>query len=706
MKEKIDTPTCALMKVLNLFGEQGKSMASKISEREGSLEKRLNSIEQVSELNKILGHKYRNITPLVTPNGAMSELFLASFGEGEENRVIKIDKPYEELREGKPKEYRNRGCDRKNAFRVLSKLEEAENHNITAVYDYETTKDGSVITVEKNLKGFQTLYDFVKQNGPLSKRDTKEIFSRVFDAAKYISEKEVFHRDYSPHNILVRKGSKGWEVEVNDFGNAIEKGKVKAKFLPTAGNSAISDPFMYSPFVGEEREYSDKAEVFSLGINEYFAITGKLPFFINPDEGVLKSNITLENLLNGNGQIDKEKYNTELEKALKLVPKKQRDWFRKSLTSPEDRFESVEKQAEAFDYINRPSFWSRLKKDWYLALGFSALLGLAGAGTVFNSYANQKEKQRLEQLAEENSKYLVQPKWDGGEIEIRNNAVNLELCLRTESNGKTDWDNIYPNKVKFLRANQGDNIWGNITLRDGPLPEKVHTPRIKIKAYFEGYEGAEETSISPFVYDQSTQYDFAGHGLGTNSVRVEIPKEMSEGIHTLIFEGYAPERDSSLVEKEKIRFKEPGQVILQKRVPIIVGNPKTLLNLDQLRMGCSDHIYFENLNGKEVRKGEEFNFEASICGQNKSDSRTKIEINYLHGAGTYFSLPGERKIGKEIMQAVLKDKEGKIICFDYIPIKSESWGGTASWYAPTIPPEDFHEKTVKYRKELFKDQSK
>ena len=662
---------------------------------------------KLGKIERMLGHKYKDITPLETPNGAMSELFLASFGEGEKNRVIKIDKP---VTRGRPQRYRESGCNRENAFRVLSKLEDADNHNITAVYDYETMEEGAVITVEKNLKGFQTLYDFVKQNGPLSKKDAKEIFSRVFDAAKYVSEKEVFHRDYSPHNILVRRGSKGWEVEVNDFGNAVEKGKVKAKFLPTAGNSAISDPFMYSPFIGEEREYTDKSEVFSLGINEYFAITGKLPFFIDPDKGVLKSNITLESLLNGNGQIDKEKYKVELEKALKLVPRKQRDWFRRSLTSPEDRFESVEKQAEVFDHVNRPSLWSRLKKDWYIALGFSALLGLAGVGTLFNSYANQKEKQRLEELAEENSKYWVQPSWDGGEIEIKNNAVNLELSLRADHDGKTNWDEVYPEKVEFLKVNPGDNIWGNITLRDGPLPEGVHTPPVKVKTYFEGYEKAEENTIWPFVYNQAVQYDFMGYGVGSQHLKIGIPKDMPEGVHTLIFEGYAPKRDPNAKTKysgeEGIRFKKPGRVIFQKRVPIIVGNPEIPLNLDQLKMDCTDYVYFKNLYEKEIGKDKEVTCETVICGKEDSRATRDAKTNYVGGAGCNFSLPGERKIGEEIMQIVLRDKAGKIMCFDYIPLKVESWGGTASWYTPAIPSADFHEKTVEYRKRLFESERK
>lgn len=170
-----------------------------------------------------------------------------------------------------------------NEITIAPKL---QHHNILKFYHVELSKNNLYMisdlcdfTLTKALSDKKKFIDYIKKNINIGNDiiyDNKilpekyliYIIKQIFDGLEYLYDRNIFHRDIKPDNILFKDGI----LKISDFGFAKE--------LYT--NSDISNTFCGSPLymapeILLQQPYSNKSDIWSLGIMIYSIIYNDHP---------------------------------------------------------------------------------------------------------------------------------------------------------------------------------------------------------------------------------------------------------------------------------------------------------------------------------------------------------------------------------------------------------------------------------------------
>ena len=168
--------------------------------------------------------------------------------------------------------------------RILSEL----NHpNLVRLYEFGTLEQGNFFMVMEFVHG-ESLMARIRRRGRLS---IEEAVNLCHDAALGLHSAHqlgIVHRDISPDNILLVRDSRGDEVvKVIDFG--IAKAIAESQRF-TATHMFIGKPEYCSPeqtgFL-EDTPVDHRSDIYSLAVNFYQMISGKLPFTSSTPQGYL-----------------------------------------------------------------------------------------------------------------------------------------------------------------------------------------------------------------------------------------------------------------------------------------------------------------------------------------------------------------------------------------------------------------------------------
>jgi len=165
-----------------------------------------------------------------------------------------------------------------------AKLLASLNHpNIVRFYNIDIIEDKFVMVMEY-IKG-KTLRDIVKEGG-VDINEILNIAHQVLDALNYAHKMGVLHRDLKPENILIAEDG---IIKITDFGLArfIKAGSIAAS---TAGTPIYMAPEVWAG------KFSEKSDIWSIGVILYELLTGVPPFLDDSLDG-LKKKITKNKLL-------------------------------------------------------------------------------------------------------------------------------------------------------------------------------------------------------------------------------------------------------------------------------------------------------------------------------------------------------------------------------------------------------------------------
>jgi len=150
--------------------------------------------------------------------------------------------------------------------------------NVVTLHGMHETPEGLVLVMEY-LDG-ETLAERIRRDGPLAARDAVRIFDLALSGAEAAHAAKIVHRDLKPANIfLTREGG----VKLLDFG--------VARILDSADShdaNAILGTLLYiapEQLRGEEADH--RADIYTLGISLFEAVTGRLPFERKTDFAIL-----------------------------------------------------------------------------------------------------------------------------------------------------------------------------------------------------------------------------------------------------------------------------------------------------------------------------------------------------------------------------------------------------------------------------------
>jgi serine/threonine protein kinase len=200
------------------------------------------------EEGALLGGRYRLLRPL--GEGAWAVTWLAHDENLDVRRAVKYLRPGRTTAEQLKIEY-----DSAAALRSF---------HCAQVHDRLATPEPGCL-VQEYVPG-ETLHALVTGRSPLEKEQARRIAMGVLTGLADAHERSIYHRDVSPHNIIVRED--GHAVLI-DFGLASKA---------DAAQSAVGSPPYTAPEVWTRRTWSPAADVYSASAAVLQAMLGRLPY--------------------------------------------------------------------------------------------------------------------------------------------------------------------------------------------------------------------------------------------------------------------------------------------------------------------------------------------------------------------------------------------------------------------------------------------
>jgi len=143
--------------------------------------------------------------------------------------------------------------------------------NILRLYGH--FHDAKRIFLILEFAGKGELYKHLRKEQLFPEWKAAAYIAQMASALKYLHGKHIIHRDIKPENILV--GIHG-EIKLSDFGWSAHAPNNRRKTM--CGTLDYLPPEMIKPPSGSEGYYSEKVDLWSLGVLTYEFLVGEAPF--------------------------------------------------------------------------------------------------------------------------------------------------------------------------------------------------------------------------------------------------------------------------------------------------------------------------------------------------------------------------------------------------------------------------------------------
>lgn len=158
--------------------------------------------------------------------------------------------------------------DLKRFYLEFKVMKELKSPYVLEVYSMDETKNEYIMEYADC-----TLFDFIqKNNQKLTFEERRKLCIQVIKGFEYLSKKQIFHRDISPKNILIKEYEDVRLIKISDFGIV----KINDSVL-TSDNTEIRGSF--NDYAGLQREgfknYNFYYEGYAICKLLYFILTGK-----------------------------------------------------------------------------------------------------------------------------------------------------------------------------------------------------------------------------------------------------------------------------------------------------------------------------------------------------------------------------------------------------------------------------------------------
>ena len=127
-------------------------------------------------------------------------------------------------------------------FREAQALSELQHPAFVKVWHwdfFDHDKTRPFIVMEHFAGG--NLQSYLDQHGVLLPADLLMVARQIATAMPHAHQREIFHRDLKPDNLLVHKTETGWDVKVIDFGLAIRAQTIRASLEKRSSQRSLLD---------------------------------------------------------------------------------------------------------------------------------------------------------------------------------------------------------------------------------------------------------------------------------------------------------------------------------------------------------------------------------------------------------------------------------------------------------------------------------
>jgi len=154
------------------------------------------------------------------------------------------------------------------------------NHkNIVCLKDVVEDEDGKIYMVLEYVSGGE-LFDEIITRGNYSESDATHVVRQIIQAVAYLHSNNIVHRDLKPENLLC-SGQNNEIIKVADFG-------LSKEFTLTASamETMCGTPDYVAPEVLRGTGYTNKVDIWSIGVVTYVMLCGSPPFYGVDDKEV------------------------------------------------------------------------------------------------------------------------------------------------------------------------------------------------------------------------------------------------------------------------------------------------------------------------------------------------------------------------------------------------------------------------------------
>ncbi|CAD8143808.1 unnamed protein product [Paramecium octaurelia] len=169
----------------------------------------------------------------------------------------------------------------KNEIQVLSLI---DHPNLMKIYDTFETKNNRYLICEYcNERDLAEILDSTK----FTETQTLEVFQQIAQGIKALHDKKIIHRDIKPANILKSNGS----YKLADFGFAV----IENQYESIIKKFNVGTPMYMAPETVQNNVYSEKSDIWALGIVLFQMIYRELPSFSKQENELSKKHSFLIN---------------------------------------------------------------------------------------------------------------------------------------------------------------------------------------------------------------------------------------------------------------------------------------------------------------------------------------------------------------------------------------------------------------------------
>src|SRR5580700_2706635 len=222
-------------------------------------------------IGRVLGKRYRLLSALGT--GASAHVYLAEDVSLQRHVAVKVLQPGLATDEAFLKR-----------FRAEARSVASLNHpHVLRVFDWGDDADGPYLVLE--YLGGGSLRDLLDRDIRLSHSQAAQLGTEVAQGLAYAHARGLVHRDIKPANLLFDEEGR---VRVADFG--VARALAEAAWTEPVG-SMIGTARYISPEAAEGKAVDGRADVYSLALVLYEAVTGELPFVADTTLGTVMARV-------------------------------------------------------------------------------------------------------------------------------------------------------------------------------------------------------------------------------------------------------------------------------------------------------------------------------------------------------------------------------------------------------------------------------
>jgi beta-lactam-binding protein with PASTA domain len=222
-------------------------------------------------IGRVLGKRYRLLSALGT--GASAHVFLAEDVSLQRHVAVKVLQPGLATDEAFLKRF---GAEARSVASL--------NHpHVLRVFDWGEDTDGPYLVLE--YLGGGSLRDLLDRGVRLTHSQAAHLGAEVAQGLAYAHARGLVHRDIKPANLLFDEEAL---VRVADFG--VARALAEAAYTEPAGAMVGTARYM-SPESAEGKPVDGKADVYSLALVLYEALSGTVPFVTDTTIGTLAARV-------------------------------------------------------------------------------------------------------------------------------------------------------------------------------------------------------------------------------------------------------------------------------------------------------------------------------------------------------------------------------------------------------------------------------